>query len=148
MPGFFQGLFTNLVQHPCPVLRKDIGMSQIRIIAVCVAIVLFAVLVGAQLSSDGSFAETIVGLLHPNDGGVDRLSVGGGDTKHQSADAEADEADDEADDSGDVADEADDSGSDDNARVANSGGDDEDGPEEIVRPDQLTPGENPGAPGK
>ena len=123
-------------------------MSQIRIIIVCGAIVLFALLVGAQLSSDGSFAESMVGLLHPNDGGVDRLSVGGSDTKHQSADAEADDTDDASDDSGDVADDADDSGSDDDARVANSGGDDADGPEEIVRPDQLTPGENPGAPGK
>jgi len=119
-------------------------MSQIRIIIVCGAIVLFTLLVGAQLSGDGSFAETVVGLLHPNDDGVDRLTVGS-KVKHQSADADADEADDETDDSGD---EADDSRSDDNGRVANSGGDDEDGPEEIVRPDQLTPGENPGAPGK
>lgn len=123
-------------------------MSQIRIIIVCGAIVLFTLLVGAQLSGDGSFAETVVGLLHPNDDGVDRLTVGGSKVKHQSADADADEADDETDDSGDEADEADDSGSDDNGRVANSGGDDEDGPEEIVRPDQLTPGENAGAPGK
>lgn len=120
-------------------------MSQIRIIIVCGAIVLFALLMGAQLSDDGSFAETMVGLLHPNGDGVDRLTVGGSKVNHQSADAEADEADDESDES---ADETNDSGSDDNARVANSGGDDDDGPEEIIRPDQLTPGEHPGAPGE